>query len=364
METISKKYNCIHGKRKSQCRDCGGSAFCEHGKFKSTCRDCGGSAFCEHSKFKSHCRDCGGSSFCEHGKEKSRCIDCGGSQICEHGKDKRYCKYCGGSALCEHGKRKSTCRDCEGSAFCQHGKQKSRCRDCEGSGFCEHGKFKSICKDCGGSQICKHVKDKRYCKPCGGSALCKSSWCETIGNKKYDGFCMNCFIHLFPDNEIVRNYKTKEKAVSEKILEAFPDFTWISDKRIVDGCSRRRPDFLLDMGSHIVIVEVDENQHQDYDCSCENKRLMEISQDLGHRPVVFIRFNPDEYETSDGVKITSCWNYDKKGNMKVKKSKEREWKERLDILIQQIRYWIDNPTEKTIEIIQLFYSIKPIWLEF
>ena len=32
-----------------------------------------------------------------------------------------------------------------------------------------------------------------------------------------------------------------------------------------------------------------------------NKRLMELSQDVGFRPIVFIRFN------QDGYKITSCW---------------------------------------------------------
>ena len=29
---------------------------------------------------------------------------------------------------------------------------------------------------------------------------------------------------------------------------------------------------------------------------------MELSQDLGHRPIIFIRFNPDEYEI-DGTTI-------------------------------------------------------------
>ena len=61
------------------------------------------------------------------------------------------------------------------------------------------------------------------------------------------------------------------------------------------------------MGSHIIIIEIDENAHTDYDCSCENKRLMEISQDLGFRPIVFIRFNPDDYVDKDGNNIKSCW---------------------------------------------------------
>ena len=36
---------------------------------------------------------------CEHGRERSRCKECGGSAICEHGRERRRCKQCGtGSA--------------------------------------------------------------------------------------------------------------------------------------------------------------------------------------------------------------------------------------------------------------------------
>lgn len=63
------------------------------------------------------------------------------------------------------------------------------------------------------------------------------------------------------------------------------------------------------------------NQHQDYDCSCENKRLMEISQDVGHRNIVFIRFNPDDYIRADGNKVSSCWEQNGKGVCKIKKKK-------------------------------------------
>jgi hypothetical protein len=131
----------------------------------------------------------------------------------------------------------------------------------------------------------------------------------------------------------------------------------VSDKRIQDGCSRKRPDLLLDLGYQVIIVEVDENQHESYDCSCENKRLMLLSQDVGHRPMVFIRFNPDEYDTKDG-KVTSCWTNNKLGVCTVKKSKEKEWYQRLEALKDQIEYWInpENKTEKTIEIVQLFYD--------
>jgi len=122
--------------------------------------------------------------------------------------------------------------------------------------------------------------------------------------------------------------------------------------------SKRRPDLLLDLLYQIVIIEVDENQHIDYDCSCQNKRIMELSQDLGHRPIIFIRFNPDDYK-KDGKNISSCWGRYKNGITGVNKSKKSEWSQRLNVLENHINYWIspENITNKTIEIIQLFYDV-------
>ena len=293
---------------------------------------------------------------CLHGKIKSYCKVCSGSQICTHGKRKSYCKDCGGSSICQHNREKSYCKECGGSQICPHGKFKSDCKECGGSQICPHGKKKSQCKDCGGSAFCPHKKRKSDCKECGGSALCKSSWCNIRANSKYNGYCLNCCINICPDIQISRNYKTKEKTVVDKIIEKFPNFTWVHDKKVEDGCSKRRPDFLLDMGERIIIVEVDEDKHTSYNCSCENKRLMELSKDLQHRPIIFIRFNPDAYIDKDGIKISSCWKVNGLGVLQICKTKQNEWDERIKILNQQIQYWIDNKTDKTIEIIELFYD--------
>jgi hypothetical protein len=187
---------------------------------------------------------------------------------------------------------------------------------------------------------------------------CKTFMCYTIVQDKYEGYCLFCFIHTFPDKPISRNYKTKEFSVVQFIKNKFSDLIWITDKKIKYGCSNRRPDILLDLGYQIIIVEIDENQHTDYDCSCENKRVMEISRDLGHRPIIFIRFNPDNYK-DNGKNITSCWTNNKLGICVIKKSKQNEWLNRLNILEEQIKYWIhpDNKTNKILEIIQLFYDI-------
>jgi hypothetical protein len=188
--------------------------------------------------------------------------------------------------------------------------------------------------------------------------MCKSEWCTTRVQKKYDGYCLFCYINLFPDKPVARNYKTKEYSVVDYVKSEFPNMKWIADKIVEGGCSKRRPDLLLDLLYQIVIIEVDENQHIDYDCSCQNKRIMELSKDLGHRPIIFIRFNPDDYK-KDGENISSCWGLNKKGICVVKKSKKTEWTQRLNTLKEHINYWItpENITNKTIETIQLFYDV-------
>jgi hypothetical protein len=186
---------------------------------------------------------------------------------------------------------------------------------------------------------------------------CLSEWCNTRKpSNKYEGYCLFCYIHLFPDKPVTRNYKTKEKSVVDFVLNNFPNFSWVSDKKIQDGCSRRRPDLLLDLGYQVIIIEVDENQHINYDCSCENKRLMEISQDIGHRPIIFIRFNPDSYINKNNQLIKSCWRANQNGIFIITKDNNKEWNNRLDILKNQIEYWSNNETNKTIEVIHLFYD--------
>ena len=191
------------------------------------------------------------------------------------------------------------------------------------------------------------------------SKRCQSDFCDIFVSNKNDGYCLPCYIHLFPDKPVARNYKNKEKIVSNFVLENFKNVTIVTDKKINDGCSRRRPDLLLDLGYQVLIVEIDENQHIDYDCSCENKRIMELSQDVNHRPIIFIRFNPDDYKNVNNENITSCFGVNAQtGVLIVKKSKQKEWNERLNVLKNVIEYWVNpaNKTDKMIEIIQLFYD--------
>jgi hypothetical protein len=187
------------------------------------------------------------------------------------------------------------------------------------------------------------------------SKRCKNDWCDIFANPKYEGYCAFCFSHMFPDNEKSKNYKTKEIAVRDYIRERYPDFTWICDKIIQGGCYKRRPDLMLDLGYQIIIIEVDENQHTSYDCSCENKRLMEISTDIKYRNLIFIRFNPDSYKTRANKRIKSCWKIDNRSGILIISS-ETNWNTRLKVLKETLKYWINNETNKMLECIELFYD--------
>jgi len=188
--------------------------------------------------------------------------------------------------------------------------------------------------------------------------LCKSGpeVCWTRVTKKNDGYCVHCFMNLFPDKPMARNYKTKEAAVVAAVKAAYPALEWVFDKTIAGGCSKRRPDIRLDLGAIVLVIEIDENQHKQYTCSCENKRLMQLSQDVGHRPMVFLRFNPDDYVALNGKNVTSCWGLNGQGVMAVKKSKQTEWTTRLAALLAQMSYWIEHGTDKMVEVVQLYFD--------
>lgn len=53
------------------------------------------------------------------------------------------------------------------------------------------------------------------------SPICKTPLCSTTVSEKYEGYCLPCFIHMFPDKPNSRNYKTKERAVVEYVLKEF-----------------------------------------------------------------------------------------------------------------------------------------------
>ena len=124
---------------------------------------------------------------------------------------------------------------------------------------------------------------------------------------------------------------TKEYAVLDFIRENYSEHTWVNNKKVEGGFSKMRPDILLKLHTHNIIIEIDENQHRNYD-NCEIKRMNLLFEDLEYKHTVFIRFNPDDYLDKDGKKKSGCWGFDKNGLSGIKKIKRDEWNQRLDTL--------------------------------
>ena len=98
---------------------------------------------------------------CEHGRRRSECKECGGSSICEHGRRRKQCKECGGSQICEHGRQRNTCKECGGGSICEHGRRRYYCKECGGKGICDHGKVRHSCKECRAAGNTSTTADKK-----------------------------------------------------------------------------------------------------------------------------------------------------------------------------------------------------------
>jgi hypothetical protein len=180
--------------------------------------------------------------------------------------------------------------------------------------------------------------------------------CSTTRNPAYDGLCARCFAFKHPEDKRARFHRSKELAVGRFVREAFPSVPWTFDRPIEGGCSKRRPDIFVHLGSHALTIEVDEGRHLGYDCSCENRKLMEQFRDAGSVPHAVVRFNPDGYEDADGTVVPSCWGRTPKtGEPRVLPKHRAQWEARLDKLRQVVAHFLEHLPEKEIEMCELFY---------
>jgi hypothetical protein len=84
------------------------------------------------------------------------------------------------------------------------------------------------------------------------------------------------------------------------------DIKYMSHNLLIPNSSLRyRPDFILKGCDSIVILEVDEHHHVTYNRQDELLRMGSIAKHYS-KPVVFIRFNPDEYIDNIGQCVNTC----------------------------------------------------------
>lgn len=168
---------------------------------------------------------------------------------------------------------------------------------------------------------------------------CKSCGLESFINEEGKGLCNDCL-----DFTINKVHKSKETHIRD-VLDAHEIYYDVADTIIQGGCSRYRPDFIIDNLYYTIIVEVDENQHKSYACECEIGRMVGIHQDFGGTPILFIRYNPDNYRDE-------CDTLKKGGIQNPRREKE------LIKLIQKLQLDMERGGEwnKPLSVIYLFYD--------
>jgi hypothetical protein len=165
-----------------------------------------------------------------------------------------------------------------------------------------------------GNRVCEtHVTDSIQATNLGIAPCSECKLDDVLTN----GICDTC------QPEVVeRRTHLKENRVRDVL--SVHGISFIHNRALESSvCGRERPDFALDCGTHLLCVEVDEHQHRSYTCECEQIRMVNLA-NIRAMPILFLRYNPDEYEPS--------------GKQKVESMYQREEK-----LVEWIRYWIHHP---------------------
>lgn len=112
---------------------------------------------------------------------------------------------------------------------------------------------------------------------------------------------------------------------------------------------RFRPDLWWDLGTHVLIVEVDEHQHVCYDKEEDEERTVQLQKGT-EKPVVLLRFNPDTYKDINGMH-QSC-NYD----LMEAGGGGAVWRARLQVLLSRLHLLKDLVPKKRFTIEHLFFD--------
>lgn len=82
--------------------------------------------------------------------------------------------------------------------------------------------------------------------------------------------------------------------------------------------------------------------------------MMGFMVDLGMRPIVFVRLNPDAFTDSLGRKHRSCFRVCKSGKLVVADQQQLDF--RVGVYLDRIRYHLEHVPEVEVQVEHLFYN--------
>lgn len=149
-----------------------------------------------------------------------------------------------------------------------------------------------------------------------------------------DQFCKSCKVYI--QNGKVTLKKIRKEETIKYLLES-NEIKFTHDLVVKGGCSKKRPDFIIQSNNGTIILEVDEEQHnrKSYSCICEITRMKQLYFDVGVENLIFVRYNPDSYEIDCGKPLSN--------------------KKRQEYLINLIKRYINQIPDK-LNVVYLFYD--------
>lgn len=164
------------------------------------------------------------------------------------------------------------------------------------------------CGEHGGGQRCSFEACERLARGDTGRCVCHGGGQRCVRadahvldefppHAPYEGkLCWSCFVALHPEK--AHSKVRKEHLVLAELERLCADVFEQATRREWDcpvegGCSLKRPDLLLDFGTHAVVVEVDERQHTAMSCWDEDTRVAVIAADL-QVPLCVLRLRVDD----------------------------------------------------------------------
>ena len=202
---------------------------------------------------------------------------------------------------------------------------KCRIKDCKE--IATHGTYKPIhCEN--------HKTDndvdlvERKCTKCGSIDIIINGLCVNI--------CGLTEIH----KELKKHQKIKEKRVVIVVTAGYrkPTEYNVRVNRDCGGVNSEEKEIGFDNKTHIVFLEVDENRHKSYCELGEINRMKNIYMNEGGIPIVFIRYNPDNFKDENNKTI------------KLSQAKKEE------ILIKWLKYYEKNGVKHNLSVNYLFYD--------
>jgi len=151
------------------------------------------------------------------------------------------------------------------------------------------------------NEYCHIIETDKYCN----THIPSEKYCMII--KRLCRYCDIKEESTFVCKDCKKIQNKKEWAIVRHLRKTIDTSFEYNSSKMLQGCSKKRPDVYFDLVTHCVIVEIDEHQHNTYEDTCECARINEIVNGIGGKPIIIIRYNPDVIKNNGkNIYVSQC----------------------------------------------------------